>query len=294
MQMSYMDMTGQGTYPQRGTTPSDLPSTCVVQNSLSFDAMVELYDQTRVVDPDCFRAALHNLMERFPPHHFRRCFEPGIGTGRIAIPLAEAGYHVTGIDISQVMLARLMMRLMQRSSALPVRVSRADATHLPFANATFDMAMAVHLFYFMAGWQQAAEELLRVVRRDGPIVLMHTGTGKEIPLVNQRYKELCLVQGYAIPEIGVKSTQEVVEYFTTRGCQPEWIRQRWQWTVHIRLEEALRYVHARAYSFTSSVPHEVHTVAMQRLEAELTHRYGHLSTEVAIPNQVYFVLIRRE
>jgi ubiquinone/menaquinone biosynthesis C-methylase UbiE len=261
--------------------------------SLSFDAMVELYDQTRVVDPNCFRAALDNLVERFPPHHFRSCFEPGIGTGRIAIPLAEAGYHVMGVDISHEMLAHLTTRLTQRSSALPMRFSRADVTHLPFAEATFDLGVAVHLFYFIAEWQRAAEELLRVVRRDGPIVLMHTGTGMEIPLVNQRYKDLCAVQGYAIPEIGVKSTQEVVDYFTAQGCQTEWIRQRWQWTAHIRLEQALRYVQARAYSFTSSVSNEVHTAAMQRLESELTQQYGHLSTEVAIPNQVYCVIIRR-
>jgi ubiquinone/menaquinone biosynthesis C-methylase UbiE len=262
--------------------------------SPSFDAMVELYDQTRVVDAGCFRAALHDLVERFPPDHFRYCFEPGIGTGRIAIPLAEVGYDVTGIDISHAMLAHLTIGLTQRSSALPVRCSRADVTHLPFADASFDIGIVVHLFYFISEWRQAAEELLRVVGREGPIVLMHTGAGLEIPFVNQRYKELCTLQGYAIPEIGVKSTQEVAEYFAARGCQTEWIRQRWQWTAHIRLAEALRYIHARAYSFTSSVPHEVHTVAMQRLEAELTHRYDHLSAEVAIPNQVYFVIIRRQ
>jgi ubiquinone/menaquinone biosynthesis C-methylase UbiE len=261
--------------------------------SLSFDGMVELYDQTRVVDPSCFQAALHHLVERFPPHQFRSCFEPGIGTGRIAIPLAEAGYDVTGIDISPMMLAHLTMRLRQRSSVLPIRVARADVTHLPFADATFELGIAVHLFYFIAEWKQAAEELLRVVRRDGPLVLMHTGTGMEIPLVNQRYKELCMGQGYAIPESGVRSTQEVVEYFTARGCQTEWIRQRWQWTAHIRIEEALRYVQARAYSFTSSVPHEVHSVATERLASELAHRYGNLNTEVAIPNQVYVVMIRR-
>ena len=36
-----------------------------------------------------------------------RVLEYGIGTGRIAIPLAEAGFHVTGTDISTEMLSRL-------------------------------------------------------------------------------------------------------------------------------------------------------------------------------------------
>ena len=36
-----------------------------------------------------------------------RVLELGIGTGRLAIPLAEAGLDVTGIDVSPAMVARL-------------------------------------------------------------------------------------------------------------------------------------------------------------------------------------------
>src|SRR3989304_6199997 len=41
----------------------------------------------------------------------RRCGPPvlelGVGTGRLAIPLAQAGFRVTGVDLSAVMLAAL-------------------------------------------------------------------------------------------------------------------------------------------------------------------------------------------
>ena len=39
--------------------------------------------------------------------------ELGVGTGRVAVPLAEAGYEVTGVDIDPAMLARARDRASQ-------------------------------------------------------------------------------------------------------------------------------------------------------------------------------------
>jgi len=50
--------------------------------------------------------------------------ELGCGTGRIAIPIAESGLHVTGMDISQKMLERAEQK---RSSLAP---ERRDLLHL--------------------------------------------------------------------------------------------------------------------------------------------------------------------
>lgn len=256
--------------------------------SLSFDGMVELDDETRVFDKSCFVAALDFLVERFPPQIFGQVFEPGIGTGRIAIPLAERGYRVTGIDISEAMLAFLQRRLTQSRQSLPIFYQRADVTKLPFPDAAFDMAIAVHLFYFVPDWKKAADEILRVVRRDGPVVLMHTGTGAEIPFLNERYKELSAEEGFSIEEIGVKSTSEVVDHFRGLGCYAESVRDRWQWTARVRLDKALGYMKSRAYSFTSTVPDDVHSLIMGRLESKLRHRFGRLTSEVESPKPDLF------
>jgi len=178
--------------------------------SLSFDSMVALYDETRVFDEGCFDAARAFLAERFPPDRFCKLFEPGIGTGRIAIPLAERGYRVTGVDVSEDMLALLKERLTRSSRSLRISFQKADATALPFSDAAFDIVVVVHLFYFIREWKRVADEILRVLRRDGPIVLMHTGMGTEIPFLNERYKALCAKQGCPIEGMGVKSTAEVV------------------------------------------------------------------------------------
>jgi ubiquinone/menaquinone biosynthesis C-methylase UbiE len=257
--------------------------------SLSFDPLISLYDETRTVDAHCFRAALDALVAHFPPQRFPRLFEPGIGNGRIAIPLAELGYAVTGADIASTMLRAGK----KRATILPIDWHQADVTRLPYADAAFDMAVATHLFYFIRDWRQAAAELLRVTRSGGPVILMHTGSGAEIPALNARYKALCVELAWPIPVIGVESTRHVVRYYETLGCRAEWLRDRWIWTSHIRLDQALGYIQARAYSFTAFVPDVIHDEVMRRLTLELEQQYGTLHTEIDVPNQVYMVIISR-
>lgn len=126
--------------------------------------MVRYYDETRVFNEKCFWKAIRYLTKRFPPNGFPKLFEPGIG-GRIAIPLAKQGYQVTGIDISKDMLSLLKLRLTHSDQDLPISFHRADVCDLPFSNAKFDIAVAVHLFYFIREWTKAADEILRSRRQ---------------------------------------------------------------------------------------------------------------------------------
>lgn len=262
-----------------------------IMESLSFDSMSELYDETRVFDRDCFTAVLDWLVDRFPPQRFSDILYPGIGTGRVAIPLAEKGYRLTGVDISERMLALLERKLGQMKQTLPISLRKADVTELPFGTASFDMIIAVHLFYFISNWQKAVNEIMRVLKSDGPLVLIHTGTGAEIPFLNERYRELCAGQGYSIQDVGVSSNREVVEYLEQRGYHAKWIRDRWWWTSHLRLDKTLDYLRSRAYSFTVSVPDDVHTDVIGRLESELWQRFNTLATAVEVPNQIYLVIV---
>jgi len=218
--------------------------------SLSFDGMVELYDETRTFDRDCFDSALDFLVERFPPRNFGNVLEPGIGTGRIAMPLAERGYRITGVDISEAMLSILKRRLAQLEKPPQISVQKADMTQLPFSDGSFDIVIAVHLFWFIREWRRAVNEILRVVKSDGAVVLMHTGMGAEVPMLNDRYKELCAEQGYPIKPVGVKSTSKVIDYAVELGYHVEQIRDRWRWTSHIRLDRALDYI--KRYGHTAN------------------------------------------
>jgi SAM-dependent methyltransferase len=262
-------------------------------DSLSFDGLVELYDQTRCVDERCFAGALDYLAGRFPVDSYPRLFEPGIGTGRIAVPLARRGYRVTGVDLSQEMLDALRTRLRQNAPGPAVTGLQADIVRLPFPPESFHLAVAVHVFYFIRDWRKAADEVLRVVRRGGFLILMHTGTGMEIPELNERYKEFCSELGFHPSAPGVKSTRDVADHYQALGCAVEWVRKRWTWTARIPLERAVDDIRRRAYSFTVPVPEEIHRKAVRQLSVDMERRYHHLETFVEIPNRIYMAVVQK-
>jgi len=259
--------------------------------SLSFSGLVDRYDETRSFDQGCFDSALSYIATTFPVTTFSTVLEPGIGTGRIAIPFAYRGYRVVGVDISGAMLARVQERVQSNPLQQRIMLQQADSTHLPIANNVIDLAVVVHVFYFIPDWRQAVNEIVRVLRTNSPLILMHTGTGTEIPFLNARYTELCAARQSPIPTIGVQSTKEVVDYCCALGCTAEWIRDRWQWTAQIHLGKALEYLKDRAYSFTTFVSDALHTEVIAQLEAELKATYGSLETIIDIPNQIYLVVV---
>lgn len=93
------------------------------------------------------------------------------GFGRHAVPLAEAGYLVTGVDRSPSQLAEAERR---RGDAEWPRLIRGDYRELPFADSSFD---AVLTLFSSLGYLERDEdvgvlgELRRVVRPGGPLVL---------------------------------------------------------------------------------------------------------------------------
>jgi SAM-dependent methyltransferase len=61
------------------------------------------------------------------------------GTGRVSIPLLEAGVDLTCVDASKGMLARLQERL--RARKLEARVVRADVRHLDLGEEQFELVI---------------------------------------------------------------------------------------------------------------------------------------------------------
>ena len=104
----------------------------------------------------------------------RRCLEIGIGTGRIALPLVDAGIDVVGVDISTEMLRKLIAKRTKR----PPEVAIADATHLPFVDGTFGSAIASHVLHLIPDWKTALLELGRVVMPGG-VLLASRGAESE-------------------------------------------------------------------------------------------------------------------
>ncbi len=91
----------------------------------------------------------------------RSVFEVGIGTGRIAVPLAGRGFQVTGIDISTQMLRNL------RAKRSDIRALLAESTVLPFRAQSFDAAVFSHVLHLVPDPHAAVRATVACVRPGG-------------------------------------------------------------------------------------------------------------------------------
>lgn len=129
----------------------------------NFDRAAAFYDDTRRLPEAAIEAFTDRLAEALG--RAKSVLEVGVGTGRVAVPLSNCGYTMTGIDVSEKMLAVLEAK----SSA--VKTQLGDATDLPFDNASFDAVLAVDVFHLVSDWRSAVDEAVRVLRPGGRIVV---------------------------------------------------------------------------------------------------------------------------
>lgn len=99
-----------------------------------------------------------------------RVLELGVGTGRIALPAAEAGCVITGIDCSSQMLSRLVDQV-ESQGLVGLYPVRGDISALPFRKAAFDAALAVHVLHLVADWAEVLDQVSRLVRPGGRLLL---------------------------------------------------------------------------------------------------------------------------
>lgn len=84
------------------------------------------------------------------------------GTGNVAIPAAERGAKVTGLDLTAKLLE--VARRRASDSGVDVRFIEGDAEELPFPDRSFDRVTSCFGVIFAPRHQQAASELTRVAR----------------------------------------------------------------------------------------------------------------------------------
>jgi ubiquinone/menaquinone biosynthesis C-methylase UbiE len=95
--------------------------------------------------------------------------DSGTGTGALALALAPLVREVVGIDL----VAKLLEEARQRAGAFPnVSFLEADATSLPFAGSSFDVAASHKTLHHVARPELAVAELARVTRSGGLVLVI--------------------------------------------------------------------------------------------------------------------------
>ncbi len=105
--------------------------------------------------------------------------EVGIGTG-LNLPLYPPGIPLTGIDISPAMLAIAHDRARQLGREVDLR--EADASALPFGDASFDTVVCTFSLCAIPDHHHAVSEMHRVLRPGGLLLLADHVAGSAWPV----------------------------------------------------------------------------------------------------------------
>lgn len=132
-----------------------------------FDAIARRYDREYALSGAVSRERLARMLHAITGR--RRVLSLGLGTGRELPALLDGGHEVTGLELSEAMIAECN----KRSRTVPVVHGDFYDHPLPFPDAAFDAVIALHgtLAHPPRGREDAhralASEIARVLAVDG-------------------------------------------------------------------------------------------------------------------------------
>jgi phosphatidylethanolamine/phosphatidyl-N-methylethanolamine N-methyltransferase len=101
-----------------------------------------------------------------------RVLEVGVGTG-LALPLYRRDLQVVGIDLSRDMLAKAQDRVASERLSNVRGLLEMDAEHMAFADASFDIAVAMFTASVVPDAKRLFAEMSRVVRPGGRLLFVN-------------------------------------------------------------------------------------------------------------------------
>ncbi|HLZ61943.1 MAG TPA: class I SAM-dependent methyltransferase [Ktedonosporobacter sp.] len=286
-------------------------------SSVSFDPVSHKYDATRGYPEKVGRQLAQRIDQGAGGNTQSRFLEVGVGTGRIAVPLAELGRQYTGIDISEKMLSRMeeklyakhwrevplawgsvldedvarkldVRRFVQEGKPGAMRLVVSDMTALPFHDQSFDAVIAVHVFHLVSDWQKALKEVLRVLRPGG--VLMRCWDDNWEDLWKPGPNDIRGQWSKIVQELGGSTTypgvgeQVVAAWLQQQGFETEQVGVV-TWEREITARAIYEGVEQRLWTTTLLVPDDIFAASLERLRQWVEKQYGTSIDDVYVQQQ---------
>lgn len=138
------------------------------EESVVFDQAAGYYDETRGFPPGVDHEMARFLASAAGLRAAHRVVEIGVGTGRIALPVAKYVGLLVGVDLSTAMMRRLLEKhQLPEYAGSAIHVVQGDVMRLPLASDGFDAAIATHIFHLIPSPEAAAAEVARVLKPGG-------------------------------------------------------------------------------------------------------------------------------
>jgi ubiquinone/menaquinone biosynthesis C-methylase UbiE len=264
---------------------------------VSFDRVSDIYDATRAFPPGISEQVTDFILNLVSPTPETKFYETGIGTGRIAVPIAKRGYSYTGIDISEKMLAELHQKLEGISHKLTA--VHGDATALPFADNSFDVGLTVHVFHLISAWKQALAEIRRVLKPGGIFLYSHgqasvnqlsADTNPDKWEFSQRWRAILEGYGHSLPRYGA-TQEEVLAELEVQGATVETVTAA-KWLAQQTVGKFLENQENRIHSTSWAIPDDILGRAVQDLREWALQRFGSLDHDLSEERSFKIVVVR--
>lgn len=246
-----------------------------------YSKIANVYDQTRwlteLIAEDVADFIL-NLVNATPETTF---LEPGVGTGLNVLPFVKRGYSVTGIDVSQEMLNQFRQKLPEMPPNL--NLIHGDASHLPFADSSFDVVLTVHMLHAISSLSTFLDEIDRVLKPNGFYLNAQWITPPARREFEQYFRNiLAKYEEPKPPRQKPRTIDEinVEDYLRNKGYQCSYFVAK-EWTVSNTVQELLSFYRSRAYGLCWLVTDEAFHLVMEEFEGFCQNHYGSLEAEVS-------------
>ncbi|MCU0498338.1 MAG: class I SAM-dependent methyltransferase [Anaerolineae bacterium] len=260
----------------------------MTQNSVIFNQAADFYDQTRGFPPGQDHAIATFLAQSAGLTRESRVLEIGIGTGRIALPLAALTGPLYGVDLSRSMMDRIADKAADYPDSR-LHLAQADVMDLPFATGRFDAVIVVHVLHLVADAQRTVKELARVLRPGG--VVLHAWNERNEAV----FKPLMDAWHNAIPpqEAHRDRWHVVKPIFQDLGWDEMGDEQIYSFIQEQSPQEMVRRYRERVWSSLWTMPDEVWARGVAAVEHALKLYYPTPQQALHVPSSFHVRVYRR-
>lgn len=238
----------------------------MTSKSIVFDRAVDYYDETRGFPPGVQEQVAALFVQAGNLTHSSRVLEVGIGTGRIALPLARHVHSVTGVDLSRGMMNRLRAKRTDQW----IDLAEGDITRLPLAAQRFDAAVAVHIFHLIPEWRRALDEIVRVLRPGSLLLYGRSERQYLIDLSNEAIR--AALPSSAGRAVGAREP-EAREYMRLAGWREPMEPLYFRFTIEQTPQAYLDQISRRVWSHLWHLTNEEHAAVVKAAHEAIAANY---------------------
>lgn len=249
----------------------------MTSTSVSFERAAGFYDQTRGFPPGVADVMADLAMTLLDGR--LDALEIGVGTGRIAKPLLAQGLRLTGIDLSRAMMNRLRETL---GNAPTPALIQGNIMRLPFSEGSFDAVVAVHILHLVSDWRAVLDEVQRVMRADGVLLLGNNSyRDNAAQVIRQQLTDMMTQRNLGRIRVGAIEG-EIEAELIRRGATAE-VRETEPVRTYTTPREEIQLIQDRVWSSTWHIPDEVLSEIVAELRASALAAFGSLDEQIEVP-----------